>query len=220
MGEPALKSVEERTEEAILVTKAAFSESKRGPEVVRIDHKVGADWTGDDAIHFIVLLRDPVGSDGTALLLAERGPAHRIGCSGASCAGGRSNHTPYFRFQLESEQKAISRGSYYADEEEWVYRATRSKAPFDVTQGIALHDGFLCRSLHTKAMQRVANVKNVKIGDIIHFYYRAPSWMEPVGSFQIVDGWKASGRFSGPLPGHVAGQGRGPCSRSHPRQVL
>ena len=100
-----------------------------------------------------------------------------------------------------TEQKAISQGSYYADEEEWVYRATRSRAPFDVTQSLALQDGFLCRTLHTRSGQRVASVKNVKSGDVIHFYYRAPLGIEPVGSFQIVNGWEASGRFSGPIPG-------------------
>lgn len=74
--------------------------------------------------------------------------------------------------------------------QEWLYRASTAKAKSAETWGIVKRFGFIHRSVHTNAAkaQRIANVGNVAIGDIIHLYYLGDSGGGRVlGVFRVVD---------------------------------
>jgi len=70
---------------------------------------------------------------------------------------------------------------------EWVYRATRNKVDAISTMILADKRGFLCRSARSSAGVWAPNVKNVAIGDVIHFYYmQAGKKPREFGAYEVV----------------------------------
>ncbi len=70
----------------------------------------------------------------------------------------------------------------------WVYKATRKKTDFAATLLLARGKGFLCRSAHEENESWADNVRDVVVGDTIHFYYiDGPKGPRPVGSFEVID---------------------------------
>ena len=72
---------------------------------------------------------------------------------------------------------------------EWVYKATRTKiGPVDTTR-LAREFHFLCRSAFRDTGARPARVAEVRLGDVIHFYYRIDKkTVETIGTFEVVNG--------------------------------
>lgn len=69
---------------------------------------------------------------------------------------------------------------------EWFYKATPKKVSYEETADLALKDGFLCRSAHTVTGGKIANVRSVKLGDIIHVYFNnKKSPPKTIGTFEI-----------------------------------
>jgi hypothetical protein len=70
---------------------------------------------------------------------------------------------------------------------EWVYKATRTKiGPVDTTR-LAREFHFLCRSAFRDTGARPARVAEVRLGDIIYFYYRIDkNTVETIGTFEVV----------------------------------
>jgi hypothetical protein len=73
--------------------------------------------------------------------------------------------------------------------QEWLYRASTAKAKSAETWAIVKRFGFIHRSVYVNAnkAQRIANIINVAIGDIIHLYYIGDSGGRVLGVFRVVD---------------------------------
>lgn len=85
---------------------------------------------------------------------------------------------------------------------QWVYKATQTKRNQDDTLDIARIYKFLCRSVYENPnKKRPALVHDVKIGDVIHFYYTGKRRVAELGSYRVVDGSEHPGRFSAPVEG-------------------
>jgi hypothetical protein len=76
----------------------------------------------------------------------------------------------------------------------WLYKATRSKLDSAGTAVLA-NRGFLARSAFRGPGAWIANVREVQIGDDLHFYYSGKRGVYGIGLFEIVD------RASHPTPG-------------------
>ena len=84
----------------------------------------------------------------------------------------------------------------------WVYKATRKKRNQDDTLDLARKYEFLCRSAYENERERhPALVHDVKLGNVIHFYYAGKNRVAPFGSYRVVDGSEHPGRFSLPVEG-------------------
>ena len=70
---------------------------------------------------------------------------------------------------------------------EWVYKATLSKVDYVPTLILAERRGFLCRSAYLERGAWVSNVRDVKTGHIIHFYFVRPGKSPAeLGSFEVL----------------------------------
>lgn len=70
---------------------------------------------------------------------------------------------------------------------DWVYRATRSKIDAISTMILADKRGFLCRTARSGAGVWASNVKNVVVGDLLHFYYtQAGKKPREFGAYEVV----------------------------------
>ena len=75
---------------------------------------------------------------------------------------------------------------------EWLYKATDgdTRPDHETTRSLAVDEGILCRSAKANTGAWIANVQRVKVGDVIHMFFkqRAP---EPaahfIGSFRVGD---------------------------------
>jgi len=73
--------------------------------------------------------------------------------------------------------------------QEWLYRATPAKAKSAETATIVKKFSFIHRSAHTDAAmpQRIANIANVAIDDVIHLYFINESNVgRPFGAYRVV----------------------------------
>lgn len=77
---------------------------------------------------------------------------------------------------------------------EWVYKANTTRASFDDTHDLAIINHFLCRSAYepgsdADGLRAVGFVANVKVDDLIHFYYRHRTGkVSCLGTFRVADG--------------------------------
>ena len=70
---------------------------------------------------------------------------------------------------------------------EWVYKANESKIDHVSTLILADRRGFLCRSAYLENGAWVSNVREVKTGDVLHFYYaRSGKPAHEFGSFEVI----------------------------------
>ncbi len=70
---------------------------------------------------------------------------------------------------------------------EWVYKATDKKVDYAATMILAEKRGFICRSAHNREGAWIGNVRDVRVGDLIHFYYKRPNAdARAIGSFEVV----------------------------------
>ena len=92
--------------------------------------------------------------------------------------------------------------------QEWVYKATPTIANLNDTRDLALQEGFLAKAAYERASKhgqhaRADHVKDVQVGDIIHFYFRESGTTAdnalPIGSFEVADASPAPGRFMWPV---------------------
>ena len=79
---------------------------------------------------------------------------------------------------------------------EWAYRANAKKRNLEDTRKLADEHGFLARSAHTKTGDAIAFVREVRAGDVIHFYYREKRAIVPLGSYRVRGAHDATSRFS------------------------
>ena len=72
--------------------------------------------------------------------------------------------------------------------QEWLYRASNTKANADDTRELVEHFGFICRSafVDDTKTQMIANVGKVDFGDIIHMYFVDASGGRPLGAYRVV----------------------------------
>jgi hypothetical protein len=76
---------------------------------------------------------------------------------------------------------------------EWIYRATPKRADWGTTVDCLTDYNFLCRTAYTEPYKTmginhlVANVLNVKSGDVIHMAFSSRRVYEGLGSFEILD---------------------------------
>jgi hypothetical protein len=69
---------------------------------------------------------------------------------------------------------------------EWVYKSTDTKLDGQGTLILARR-GFLCRSAYNESRAWVPNVRDVQLGDAIHFYHRGErSRLRQLGSYEVV----------------------------------
>lgn len=84
---------------------------------------------------------------------------------------------------------------------EWVYKATMTKRSYEDTVDLVMKYSFLCRSEYAnESRKRPSRITEVKLEDIIHFYYVRGRDVAELGSYRIVDGKGYPGRFSEPSP--------------------
>ena len=91
--------------------RAAHSDPARGPVVVELRYTLDRDWSGEDAIHFTGILRDPVGRE--FYDLAETNPIREQIYDLVRESG--TERLPYLSFQLESERRALDAAPDDAD---------------------------------------------------------------------------------------------------------
>jgi len=85
---------------------------------------------------------------------------------------------------------------------EWVYKATETKVGFWETRHLAIVQHFLCRSAVEFDGSQADRVREVQIGDRIHFYYKQRN--KPVssyGTFEVIEGTAYPTRFGHQIPG-------------------
>jgi hypothetical protein len=68
----------------------------------------------------------------------------------------------------------------------WLYKAARSKLDSAGTAVLA-NRGFLARSAYRGVGVWIANVRDVQVGDDLHFYYSGKRGVYGIGLFEIVD---------------------------------
>jgi hypothetical protein len=92
--------------------------------------------------------------------------------------------------------------------QEWVYKATPTIANLDDTRDLAVNHGFLAKAAYESPDEagkqaRADYVKTVRVGDVIHFYFREEGTNAdealPIGSFEVVDSSSFPGRFAWPV---------------------
>ena len=82
---------------------AAHADPAKGPVVAELRYALDRDWSGEDAIHFTAILRDPVGRE--FYELAEINPIREQVYDLVRESG--TERLPYLSFQLESERRAL-----------------------------------------------------------------------------------------------------------------
>ena len=90
---------------------------------------------------------------------------------------------------------------------EWLYKATNAVLNRARTKALARR-GFLCRSAYNVNGHWIANVRAVKAGDIIHFYFREGQELVGLGAYEVVlaprfearNGGPPGSNFQGPVP--------------------
>lgn len=69
---------------------------------------------------------------------------------------------------------------------EWAYKATLSRIDLPLAMIIA-HRGFACRSATTSSGREASNVRQVRVGDVVHHYFVRPGRpASEFGSFRVV----------------------------------
>jgi len=100
-----------RLDDIARTVRESRSDPSLGPVVTEVLYTVDRDWSGDDAVHFTVVTRDPQGRDHYEW--AELEPiAEQIY---SLVRQHNIEHLPYVRCLLESEQRAIAAGEYTDD---------------------------------------------------------------------------------------------------------
>jgi len=74
------------------------------PDVVRIRHNIGSDWSGDDAIFFRIVLSDRASSDDRLPAVSDRVSLRLTD----ELNLGDSGLLPYLSFRSESEQAVLN----------------------------------------------------------------------------------------------------------------
>ena len=69
---------------------------------------------------------------------------------------------------------------------EWFYKATPTKVSYEATRSLAVHDGFLCRSVYESNSTRADNTQHVDFGDILHIYFTGTGDPKVIGSFEVI----------------------------------
>ncbi len=94
----------QQVDAVVASTCALHSDPAAGPTIAQIEYTIDTDWSGDDAIHFLVIVHDPPA--GTPLdFKALRAIAREM--EGAVSAQGIPR-IPYVAVRLASEQAALS----------------------------------------------------------------------------------------------------------------
>ena len=101
----------EQVEAIVRSLRAGYADPQQGLCIADVEYTLDRDWSGDEAIHLTVILRDPVGRDEYDF---EETNAVRMSVLDQVREAG-IERIPYVTFQLESERKAIAEGRYYAD---------------------------------------------------------------------------------------------------------
>lgn len=92
--------------------------------------------------------------------------------------------------------------------QEWVYKATPTIANLNDTRSLAVQEGFLAKAAYERPNKkgehaRADHVKDVNVGDVIHFYFRERGTTADhalsIGSFEVVRASPVRGRFSWPV---------------------
>lgn len=87
---------------------------------------------------------------------------------------------------------------------QWIYKATEARIGQGETHNLAMNRNFLCRAaFETNGKQAHADhVRDVAIGDVIHFYYKRRDGKVPdFGSFIVIDGAEYPKRFGERIEG-------------------
>jgi uncharacterized protein (DUF433 family) len=74
---------------------------------------------------------------------------------------------------------------------EWAYKATEKRRSLEDTRRLVEAYGFLARSVHKRHKTRstVPFVREVAVGDVVHFYYRSKKQgIVKLGSFRVLQG--------------------------------
>jgi hypothetical protein len=72
---------------------------------------------------------------------------------------------------------------------QWVYKVNTSKVGYHETRDMAVTRHFLCRSAVEASGAHPDRVREVELGDIIHFFYALKNGKVPsYGSFTVIDG--------------------------------
>lgn len=104
----------DQIDEIVRAVCAAHSDPKRGPVVVELRYALDRDWSGEDAIHFTGILRDPEGRD--FYEISETNPIREQVYELVREQG--IERLPYLSFQLESERRALDAAPDDADNED------------------------------------------------------------------------------------------------------
>ncbi|WP_437739141.1 hypothetical protein WMF39_25715 [Sorangium sp. So ce1504] len=92
--------------------------------------------------------------------------------------------------------------------QKWVYKATPTIANLNDTRDLAAQECFLAKAAHERPNEqghhaRADHVKDVLVGDVIHFYFREIGTTAdnalPIGSFEVVGASPVPGRFTWPV---------------------
>jgi hypothetical protein len=85
---------------------------------------------------------------------------------------------------------------------QWVYKATMSKVEYHETRDIAVTRHFLCRSAVEASGAHPDRVREIELGDIIHFFYALKNGKVPsYGSFMVIDGAAYPAQFGERIEG-------------------
>jgi len=71
---------------------------------------------------------------------------------------------------------------------EWAYKATEKRRSLEDTRRLVDEHGLLARSAHRKDRSAVPFVREVEVGDTLHFYYRSGRDLVPLGSYRVLPG--------------------------------
>jgi hypothetical protein len=93
----------EQIDAIVRAVRAAHADPAKGPVVTELRYTLDRDWSGDDAIHFTGILRDPVGRE--FYELEETSPIREQVYD--LVRESSTERIPYLTFQLESERRAL-----------------------------------------------------------------------------------------------------------------
>jgi len=86
------------------VVQTSRQDPSLGPVVEEVLYAIDRDWSGDDAVHFTVVTRDPAGRDAYEWSELEPIAEQLYGLVRQH----RVDHLPYVRFLLDSERKSVA----------------------------------------------------------------------------------------------------------------
>lgn len=87
-----------------IARRVASVEREMAPDVVRIRHNIGSDWSGDDAIFFRIVLSDRASGDDRLPGVSDRVSSRLSDELNLDDTG----LLPYFSFRSESEQALLN----------------------------------------------------------------------------------------------------------------